>query len=80
MCGRLSIIAGLPLIIGATVGETVTPAACDPLVSSDRLADTYVPDDMRQFAPQVVAETYFLPLPRACPRTPAGYSRWDLCR
>lgn len=79
MCTHLSNIAALPLIVGVTLGNTVI-AAGDPVLSSERLADSYVRDEITQTAPQAVAETYFLPLSRTCPRTPAGGSRWDLCR
>lgn len=81
MCARLNMIAALPLIVAATLCTSVSKAACDRMLSSDRPADTYVRNEIGQFAPELVSETYFLPLPRSCPRTPAGYSRWDLpCR
>lgn len=79
MCAHLSNMAALPLIIGATLGN-IALAAGDPVLSSERLADSYVRDEITQVAPEAVAETYFLPLARTCPRTPAGRSRWDLCR
>lgn len=81
MCARLDMISALPLIVAATLGTAVSKAACDPVLSSDRLADTYVRNEIGPRAPELVSETYFLPLPTSCPRTPAGYSRWDLlCR
>ncbi len=80
MCTRLNMFAVLPIIVAATLGTTVNRGACDRMLSSDRLADTYVRNESSQLAPELVSETYFLPLP-SCPRTPAGYSRWDLpCR
>lgn len=71
-------VLALPLFIGVTLGNTAI-AACDPVVSGERAADTYVRDEIAQVAPQAVVETTFLPLPRTCPRTPAGRVRWDLC-
>ncbi len=71
-------VLALPLLIGVTLGTTAI-AVCDPVVSSERVADTYVPSEITQFAPQAVVETTFLPLPRTCPHTPAGRARWDLC-
>ncbi len=81
MCASLSRIAALSVIVVATIGASASEAAWDRMLSSDRLADTYVPNEIGQLAPEIVSETYFVPLPRSCPRTPAGYSRWDLpCR
>ena len=79
MCAHLSKMATLPLIVGVALGSTAI-AAGNPVLSSERLADSYVRDEITQLTPQAVAETYFLPLPRTCPRTPAGGRRWDLCR
>jgi hypothetical protein len=73
-------MTALPLIVGIALTGTVNSAACDPVLSTSRLADTNVRDDIKQYGPDAVAETYFLPLPRTCPRTPAGHLRWDLCR
>ncbi len=77
---HLGLITALPVIVGVTLIRTVNPVACDPVLSTNRPADTYLRDDIKQQVPDVVAETYFLPLPRTCPRTPAGHLRWDLCR
>jgi hypothetical protein len=66
-------MTALPLIVGIALTGTV-------VLSTSRLADTNVRDDVKQYGPDAVAETYFLPLPRTCPRTPAGHLRWDLCR
>ncbi len=77
---RLSIMTALPVMVGVTLTGGVEPAACDPVLSSNRPADTYVRDNIKYYGSDVVAETYFLPLPRTRPRTPAGYLRWDLCR
>ncbi len=71
-------VLALPLFIGVTLGNTAV-AVCDPIVSSERVADSYVRNEITQFAPQAVVETTFLPLPRTCPHTPAGRVRWDLC-
>jgi hypothetical protein len=72
-------VLALLLFIGVTIGNTAI-AVGDCVVSSERLADTYVRDEITQSAPQAVVETSFLPVPRTCPRTPAGRVRWDLCR
>ncbi len=77
---RVWIVAALPVMAGITFTGGVQPAACDPVLSSDRPADTYVREDVKHDRPRAVAETYFFPLPMTCPRTPAGYVRWDLCR
>ncbi len=76
---RLGIMIALPAIVGVTLTGAVDAAGCDPVLRSNRPADTYVRDDIKHYGSDVAAETYFLPLPRACPRTPAGYVRWDLC-
>ncbi len=81
MCARLNMLAALPLAVAATLGSSVNKAACDRMLSSDRPADTYIRNEISQLAPELVNETYFLPPPTSCPRTPAGYRRWDLpCR
>ncbi len=67
----------LPLVMGVMLGTA--NAVCDPVVSSERLPDTYVRDEITQLAPRAVVETTFLPLPRSCPRSPGGRVRWDLC-
>ncbi len=77
---RPDLMIALAVIVGVTLTGAVKPAACDPVLSTNRLADTYVRDDIKQHGPEGVAETYFLPLPTTCPRTPAGHLRWDLCR
>ena len=76
---RLRNVIALPLFVGATLGNAPI-AAGDPVLTSDRFADTYVRDEITQPAPQAVVETAFLPLAPTCPRTPAGRVRWDLCR
>jgi hypothetical protein len=75
---HLRYVPALSLFIGVLLGNP-SNAVGDPVVSSDRLTDTYVHHDSTQLAPQAVVETTFLPLPPICPRTPAGRVRWDLC-
>ncbi len=81
MRAHVAMMTALPLVVAEILGMTVSKAACDQVLSSERPADTYVRNEIGPRAPELVSETYFLPLPRSCPRTPAGYSRWDLpCR
>ncbi len=75
----LTLITPLPLIIGTTLAG-VEPVSSDALLSSSRAADTSRRGGIGDPAYDAVAETYFVPLPEACPRAPGGQIRWDLCQ
>ena len=67
------------VVISATFAAGLRPAGCDPVLGSNRPADTHVRDQIKHYRSDEVPETYFFPLPNTCPRTAVGHARWDLC-
>ncbi len=69
----------MPSMVIGTLLAGMDVAAADPVLRSNRPADTYVGDEIKRYRLDEVPETYLFPPPKSCPRTGAGHVRWDLC-